>query len=743
MQSPHSEGFVECWPELLKQSRARSHLRLSLVACLLWAACAGTTSPSIPSDVPPSGGASAAGEVHVRFEPGQGGALEFGAIPWPDDLYLDRDGRATLAELPGTVLNDYTRALRTALPMLDGFGASTPIYFFLDGTIDPSSLPQSAEESVGQRASVFLIDADTGSPEAFQPVRVEMRWSPDAQRLALRPALGHPLTPGRRYAALVTRRVKDARGRPIEAAPKFAAVRDTTVPLADARLVQARAEYTPVLETLTKARSNLQREDIVAMAVFRVQTTTPDLDAARRVVRTTLKLPVASNVQLIDQASLDRALGVAGLPNAAPHDQLKAIVHGTLPSPNFVSATARTHGAWQRDELGQLQQKRTEDVPFTLFVAKGEPSQIVIYQHQRGRERSDAALIANTLASRKLSVLAIDAPFQGLRAKPETARGVDTRNRFTGSETPDRFGDEPGDFFGAQDTQGGLQPLHPFYVRDALRQGVVDLMTAVRFVEEGDLAALGAQHKFDVRRVGFLGEDVGAQMGVLLAPFEPKLQALALVAPSAFVTQGFWLGATEQGLFVQLSQLLGRSSSDIDYDADSPDFWPELTLFEMLAGRAEPLSYAAALRRAPVNVFLQMADEDETVANLATEALAVSLGATFLSNEPRYVGDLQTEQRDGEVISGNFSVDGDRVTRLLRVYEPADHQMLLSKSGAHSYEDPVRPPFQRREARETFDNPSEQARIHLADYFASFFACVSAVNTATSAIKCGAAVTAQ
>ena len=688
--------------------------------------------------------------THIHFEPGQAGAaLDFGAIPWPDDLYLNQQSKIALGSLPaGTSNTDYVRKLREFLPELDGFGVTTPVYFYVDGgSIDEDTLPQTAEESVGERASVFLIDADIASPQAFERLRVEIQWSEQLHRLALRPALGHPLTPGRRYAAIVTRRVKDRAGKPLAPELKFAAVRDGAS-ITDARLLQARAEYTPVFETLVKPMTSARtpREDIVAMAVFRVQSANADLEAARRIVRTVVAAPVPSGLVMTESTLLDSVLGKPDSPTAAPHDQLAAIIHGNLPSPNFLSATAKVHGVWMRDETGNLSQKRTEDVPFTLFLPKGsEPAPVVIYQHQRGRERSDAALIANALASRNIALIAIDAPFQGLRARSSTAtQSVDTKNRFTGSNIPDRFGDQPGDFYGADDTQGMLVPLHPFYVRDALRQGVVDLMTLIRYLEAGDFSAFAelggaGTRKLDTRRIGFVGEDLGAAMGVLLAPFEPKLQALALVGAGAFVGQGFWLDAAHQDLCGRLAELIGRSAQDVDYERDSPKFWPELALFETLLSRGEPGAYASTLRRTPVNVLLLMAQDDETVANLATEALAVSLGALLLSAEARYVGDLERHKAaSGDAVSGNFVIGNDSVTRLLRVFDPADHSLLLSAAGTHNYESPVRPPFHALSQSASFSNPVSEAQLTLAEYFDSFFKCVSAINATASPIKCGA-----
>ncbi|MEY4580139.1 MAG: hypothetical protein RL701_4842, partial [Pseudomonadota bacterium] len=589
---------------------------------------------------------------------------------------------------------------------------------------------------------------DTGSPEAFQRVGIELQWSPKLRRLALRPALGHPLTPGRRYAALVTRRVTDLDGRSLEPMSTFAAVRDAKVVLTDTRLMQARALYTPVFETLTKLGT--PREDVVAIAVFRVQTASSELDSAQRIVRARAA-PVPQALQAI--TGLDKALGaanaVATTGNAAPHEHLQGMIHGTLPTPNFLSATAKSHGVWKRDGAQALELKRVEAVPFTLFVPKGDqPASLVLYQHQRGHDRSDAAFIADALAQHNIAVFAIDGPFQGLRARSESTRGVDTRNRFTGANTPDNFGDEAGDFYGTQDDQGPLVAFHPFYLRDAMRQGVVDLMNVARFLEDGDwspiteLGGLGTR-KYDRRRWGFIGEDIGAEMGVMLAPYEPNLGAMALVGASAFVAQGLWLNAGDQTLFSELSNLLGRNDEPSDYAKDLPAFWPELALFETLLGRGEPLAYADGLRRAPVNAWLLMAREDEAVANITTEALGVSLGAELLGVDARYATtDLVTlEANSGDIVTSNFPIEIDHVTRAMSVYEPADHRWLTTESGQHRYEVPVEPPFRQRTELEAFPNPHDAVQAHLVEYFASYFDCVNAGPPTTLGMRCTASVT--
>ena len=717
---------------------------------LVLCACDDSASLVVAPDDQPGGDQ----RVHVRFDLASPSAMRLGAIPWPDDLYLDKQARVTASAFPSEFEDsDYGRSLSEALTDLDGFGVSSPIYFYLDGDIAPNSLPQSAEESTGERASVFLIDADTGSSSAFQRVRAELQWLPELRRLALRPALGHPLTPGRRYAAIVTRRVKDVNGQPLEPASGFATLRDPDITLADTRWAQARAEYTPVLETLDA--SGIARTDVVAMAVFRVQVTSKDLEAARRIVRAG-KPPIPSHLRaVIGKSKLDAVFSSAPASEqrVLVHDQLAAIVHGTLPSPNFLSASPSTHGVWERDGSGQLIVKRMDDVPFTLFLPANNTlvpasAPIVIYQHQRGRERSDAIAIANKLAARHIAVLAIDAPFQGMRARAtDPARGVDWQNRFTGEDVADGFGDEPGDFFGADDTQGDLPPLHPFYARDAMRQGVVDLMTAVRFVEEGDFSLITSLDpsldgtQFAVARLGFLGEDLGAQLGVALAPYEPNLQALALFAAGAGLAQEWWLSPADQALFERLIRRFGRDPANVDYEADPPSFWPELALFDTLTSRAEPLAYAAALRRSQVNTLLLMARDDEVVSNLVTEALAVGIGATSVSGVARYVGDLNSQPSStGQIVVGNFAIGDDRATRILQTFDGADHALLLNRRGIQNYSHPPDPPFEKLSARD-FLNPTDAAQKQVVDYFDAFFRCVAKAGTSVSAIKCPAPVT--
>lgn len=724
-------------------SATRAWAWLSLVVLCAWCGCSGSDVPLSPAG---AGGAPAPihdtpGSVHVRFEPDDSPPHALGASPWPDDLYLDRTGRLAFGQLEDIALDEtHSEMLREELAQLDGFGVSSPIYFYLDGVIDPSSLPQAQVDSLDAQASVFLIDADTGSPDAFSKVPIVVQWQRDRRRIALRPAEGHPLTPGRRYAAIVTRRVQDRKGKDVEPSAQFAAIREPDQVLSDERLLAARGVYTPVLETLVK--SGVRRQDISGMAVFHVQNVERDLVDARQKVRLE-KPPELTVARAISGRELERALGDSppgpvGLdePGGVQHDQLAAIVHGTLPSPNFVSATAKVHGRFERDETSQLRIKRWDAVPFTLFMpVSAVHAPIVIYQHQRDRERSDALAIANELAARGLAVLALDAPFQGLRA-PEGG-GLDWRNRFTGVEVPDGFGDAPGDFLGFAEAQARSEPWNPVYARDAVRQGTVDLMVAMRAIEEGRFDDAYPGRTFVRTHVGFVGEDVGAAMGAMLARVEPALQAIVLVSPGADTFVQWSWSPNDLLLFGHLAGAFGRELESIDRSFDAPEFWPEIALYETLLDRGEALSHVSALRRAPTNVLVLMAADDESVPNRATETYATALGLTLVGDTPRYVQDLKTEEGAVDGIEGNYSAAGSWVTRAMYVYSPASHDFLRHRVGIREYVEPPEPPFEKLAQRVTVENPTAEAVGRIATYFESFYACVSSESTPSN-VPCSA-----
>lgn len=659
--------------------------------------------------------------------------LPFGSVPWPDDLYLDDRGRVAVASLPGPAsASAYLDQLGTALGDLDGFGVSSPVYVTFDGPLDPDSLPRDANASLAKSASAFLLDADTGSPDAFERVPIEARLDSAQTRLVLRPT--QPLVPGRRYAAVVTRRVRSVDGASVEGGRRFVAVRDPDVLLDDPIEREARERYTPVLETL--AAAGVPRDEVAALGVFHVQSVASDLEDLRALVRSRA-LPKPTPTQAFAADTLDTVLGVAsptaiGLTpgDGAPHDHVGWMLHATFSVPGLLSAAAGLHGAIERNEAGELRVKETDQAYVTLVLplaAVDATLPVVVFQHGLGRERSDGLVVANALAGAGYAVFMLDAPFHGLRV-----RGGDIRNRFTGQSGPDGFGDLEGDFAGGRDLDGDLTPLHPFYHRDAARQGVVELLTLVRLIGEADWSdvlegadARLAHTTFGAERIAFVGVDLGAEMGLMLASVEPSVGALALGFAGGPTLDGWMRSPARAGLFDELVRRVGRDPARVDGKDEDPRLWPALAVWQTLVDRADPIAHASTLRGVAVNVLAWMARDDEVVHNHVSESLAVALGAQLVGAAPRHESALATATlAPGRTMSGNFTVGDDAVTRVLYAFDPATHAALHAERGEVEYAHPIVRPFDKLSEPIAVKNPIGAVLTQLVFYLESWRACV-------------------
>lgn len=660
--------------------------------------------------------------------------MPFGAVPWPDDLYLDAAGRVSVTALPGAEhARAYLDSLARAFADLDGFGVFGPVYFEFDGALDPGSLPADPGDTLEEDASVFLVDADTGSPTAFARIPAEVRLDDGGRRLALAPT--RALAPGRSYAAVVTRAVRSEDGRRVEGAKRFVAIRDPEVLLDDPHQREARDRYTPVLETLVT--TGLPRDEVAALAVFRVQTIDADLEDARTLVWSSEVTPPTASAALTGDA-LDGLLGtpdptVVGLRErgGAPHGNLGWLVQGAFEAPGLLSAGSTTHGAIERSDAGELRVKRVVEVPFSLTLPlgalEGSALPVVLFQHGWGRERSDGLAVANALAASGYAVFLVDAPFHGSRVP-----GSDTVHRFTGASGADGFGDATGDFPGVLDQEGELVPLHPFYLRDAARQGVVELLVLVRMLAEVNWSELLAGIDpglrgvgFDAERVGVVGVDLGGEIAMMLASVEPAAGALALAFAGGPTLDAWMLSPARSVLVETWLERLGRDPSELGDASDPPRFWPEVAAWQALVDRADPLAHATRLRGRPVNVLFWMARDDEAVHNRSTEALGLALGTELAGGSPRHEQGLGTVTIGaGATASGNFAIGDEAVTRILYALEPATHEALHAERGSVAYAHPIEVPFAPLDAPETVDNPIADVLTQLAFYFETWRACV-------------------
>lgn len=694
----------------------------------LTSACAGE--PAAGREVPGSDA-----DVRAIFAPSDD-PMPFGAVPFPDDMYLGSDGRVALGDLPGEARADdaeYFDSLRAALGELDGFGAQSPVFFAFDGDLDPATLPVNPSGSAREDASVFLMDVDPGSRAPLSRVPVEVAWDPFERRLAVRPAIGRPLAEGRRYAAVVTDAVLDERGAPVGPARRFAALRDAVEVPEDALDAEARARYEPVLVALSG--QGIARERVVAMSVFTVQTTSAGLREARELVWAGPP-PRARRVVPLAGEALDARLGVpeealVGLdvPGGVHHAAIGLMVHGRFDAPSFAFPQPFVHGRFARVD-GGLVVRAWHEVSFTLFLPRGldRPSRVLLFHPRIGGERSEAVALAQPLAEAGYAVLAIDGPFQGMRS---AAAEPDSDNRLAGTDAPDDFGDVVGvdalrEFAGLDDHAAPLPAGHPVLLRDVLRQATVDLMVAARLVREGDLDELRdadpalAGLAFADAPLAAFGEGLGGSIAMLAAATEPAVGAAVVSGPVASLGLSMVDSpALHEVFFVPLLSRAGfaeRSVDEIDFQVRHPRFRPEMAVHQTLLDRGDPMAYASGLASGSAHLLIVSARHDETAPYVVTESVAQALGASIVDATAQHA-DLSTVRAP---VRANAEADEGMVTRALFVHDVGAHDLFRNRRGVREIEPPVAAPFRRLPAPSILDNPIDAVHGQLVHFLLSW-----------------------
>jgi pimeloyl-ACP methyl ester carboxylesterase len=681
--------------------------------------------------------------VRARFELAAE-RMPFGSIPWPDDLYRDGEELISVGHFPGEINDNYLRSLRESLRDLDGFSAVSPVYFYFDGDIDPESI---------NGENVFLMDFETGSPESLEKVPIAVHWYGPERQLSLRPARGHPLRSGHKYAAVVTGGIEDVDGNPIEPSPAFAEIRDAEI--APDRPLSAKAydQYAPVFSGLSG--QGVEPENVVALAVFTVQNFGNELEDARRLVEEK-EVPAPAVSALFAGEELDGVLGIpvageVGLDaeGGAPHDHIGWMAQGSFRSPYLLSRTANAHGRIQRNESGELQVKAVGVVPFTLWLPRSLPGEgeeglpVVLFQHGLGGERSDGLSVANALAKYGYAVFAVDAPLHGLRVGSGES---DNANRFTSEQQPDGFGDVRGpsviDIYAGVEGAGveavdfnadGIDDyLHPVYWRDATRQAVIDLAIALRLLGEGDWSSMGELDvelqdlRFDVSRIGFVGVDLGGQIGALLALIRPEITALYLAFCGGHLAEDAAESPALKPVFDRLLEKFGRQPEEVNFAAYHPVNWPEIAVWQTLMDRGDLMAFAPMVRLRPVNVLMAMARNDEVASNIGTESLGRALEVEFASDStsaPQFTDMLPAQPP----VFGNVTTGDERVTRVLFQFNRATHGLLFQRNDVFRWKHPVRAPLEPGSEEEVV-NPIEEALGQMSFFFETWRSGVATVR---------------
>lgn len=680
------------------------------------------------------GDGGVAGSVHVVFDPGTG-PIDFANVPFPDDLYR-ATGQIEIGDFPAELTQvdgeqvprpEMVTTMREAFHDLDGFGTSSGIFFRLDGDIDPASLPATPADSVQSTASVFLVDVESASPTALDRVPVEVHWDAPRRLLVVRPRYGHALHEGRTYAAVVTSSVRAMDGSPLSPSPRFAAIRDAMSRPSDATDAAAWTEYTPVLASAAVTRGN-----VAGLAVFHVQNVSAELDQARSVIRDAAA-PALTILRVASGTALDDLLGTPAMDvpgtdveGGVQHSHIGTLIDGTFQSPSFVSSSPFGHGPFRHDTGGALVVQGMNTVWFTVALPPGDVSNVpvVVYQHGFGDDRSSIFAIADALCAEGFAVAAIDIPFHGMRARGNT---LDTVHNFGTTAGPDLYGDLTGttiyvEFVGVVDTTGPYVEFHPSYPRDAFRQSTLDVMALVNALDRSDwtgVATMGGPSGigFSDAPIGFVGVSLGGIVGTTFVTGEPRVGAAVLNVTGGELTNLVAFSSSFNETFLPLLlPAIGLDPMAIDYVNAPPRFLPELALYQTLLDRGDSMSFAPVLATQPKHVLFQMAYDDETVPNQATESLARAADAMIVGSMPRY-SDLT--MGTAPMVS-NLVLGSARVTRGLSVFTPATHGLLSTRTSEARVVHPPVPPFMSLAAPTPVANPVDAAITQMVHFFVTF-----------------------
>lgn len=618
-------------------------------------------------------------------------APAYGRAPFPSDAQRDGLHLGRITGLEG-MAKQHADLIAAHLETLDGYGLRPTVEFFVEGSVDPESVP-ALTRSLDDALIVLDVDPDTGEDGAA--IRYEWRYNDERHVISGSPAMGTQLREGTRYAAVLTTGVRSADGSPIFGAKELGLLEENP---------PARWQTTADAYMRVKALPALEGR-IAGITVFTTQRASDVLVSARNAIANTAVAPVptlafADPAIVFDTpAKLDALLGSATRVTSGPrtgqerwgtdnatgmaHDHIAVVATGTTTIARFVGDDTGTDGP--EDETftigagGVPLVRAIDTIPITVILptgtvpATGFP--VVIFGHGLGGSRRDALNLAEPLCAQGFAVVAIDMLNHGSRLSPtDNANNFGSKPAFTGNRgIRDGFSDESGStaYFAFFESFLNLSAM-----RDTIRQSALDFARVAMLVQtKPSLAALAAPYattpKLDATRVAYLGESFGTIVGSDLAAIEPSIGFYVLdVAAGGIVDQAFPNSASIGDVAMPLAEQLYRTQGRLDR------FHPLVGTLQSIFDGADSLTFARHVLKDRLtidgnvitkrHVLIIEAMNDETVPNVSTEALARSFGLYVLKpNVAVPDGMLQIESPG----SGNVGSQ----TAILVQYEPGTH----------------------------------------------------------------------
>lgn len=527
------------------------------------------------------------------------------ALPWPNDLARDRDGRLDLNAFPHEGVHTLVRQyLQTFQGRLDGYSLQAAVYQRFSGGIDLATLPATAGRSLDPASTLQLIDIDPASPERGRrrPVQWYFRAAPTRywpeNTLAVAPTFGFPLRPRTRYALVLTTDLRGAMGQPIERDLDLQRVLGGEG-ATDATTAAARAIYLPAAQAL--ASFGVPTSRVLSLTVFTTQDPTRELFAAADWLRARGPAP-----------ALDGAL------SAPEVTEFYTALRGHYgPNPIFQTGAAPYNamgsGDFSLDADGVPRVQGTERIRFTLTLPRGAMPEagypVAIYAHGTGGDADSFVRdgTAASLAAQGVATLGFDQVFHGERAPVGTSPDLAFFN----------FG-------------------NPAAGRTNNRQAALDLIQCGRFVRGLQTTFAGADGpaplRFDRTRVFFFGHSQGGLNGPLWLAAEDGASAAVLSGAAGNIALSLLEKRAPVDLPALLNSLLQLERNVPGVPDELVPLHPIASLLQLIVDPSDPVSYGRYIVREPrpgnraKHVFQTQGFVDRFAPPAGIAALALSIG---------------------------------------------------------------------------------------------------------------------
>lgn len=667
------------------------------------------------------------------------GTIEWGAIPFPNDLFLGSDGTVDLGGTPADTA--VWRSVVERINGFDGFCRSCPLAFPIEGLLDGSSMPPDATATSTAAASDAIVLTRLDGEGGLVPVVSD--WSEPDGMVMVRAAGFRVLPPETTYVAALTDALTASDGTPLQATEQFAAVRDEAsgpTPEAD----RARATVGPALDALEAA--GVTRSSIVSVAVFTTRNTSGHIsDIAALVDAAPAPVTTVDRVFRASDGTLDALMGtpamdLPGRDNAAAmgtegefgivHDAIEMVILGSFEAPRIVEGTGTDIGFVRRGADGALEAGPQEAVPFALVIPVGaDVTELPIAYAHTGNPgtREQALLVGNTLAAVGIATFSTD-PFQmGARA----LSAVDEQHDMRGGDLgPDGLSEmDNGDvFFRSVGVSGNDAELvfHPGYYHGFGSQIVSDAIAGLRLLQEGDLSAVAAE---DAALTGlalradelfWLGLSFGSWTGMsAVTAREGVAAAVFNVGPGSVVETACNSPQQRPGVGVLLPTVgIVGMFDEVERRLCSNHL---LSLYRFILEDVEPQSSLHYLFREPLHagspdVMFQYVGFDENISSASGELAMAESGVPFDNAEDLTLAAVQM----GDVpFNANVETPNGTITAGGWYFPMAGHVAMIQQTEESTIEPPIAAPFVMRAMPMTFSNPIVEVHGQIEAFFTS------------------------